>query len=249
MTLRICLAMMVAVCTWPLTPAAQGASATVSGCVSDSTAAVLPGVRVLLTKAGTTTEAVTDSSGCYQAGSLAPGTYMALACLVGFETAGRDGIAVTPGRSLVLDFQLKVGGICECIHIPTLQDLWKAADAVIRVRLTGQRLGPNAEDGAAAIHTATILTAWKFDSRMSGHMVTFRQPLDAECQPYRIGRELVLFLRWNDQLDAFERVNRENGAFTIEKGRITWAGVDEYYGQTTDAFLAAVEATKQRAGQ
>jgi carboxypeptidase family protein len=247
MNLRVLLALMVALRSPALLMAQDRAA--ISGCVSDATGEVLPGVRVLFTKGPTTDQVVTDSSGCYDARDLTSGTYRVFACLAGFYTAGREDIVVVPGPPATLDFQLRLEAICECIHIPTLARLWQAADVVVRVRLIRQRLDPTSEVGTTAMHAATILTTWKADSRASGNTITFRQPLEAECVPYAVGRELVLFLRWNDQQGAFERVNRENGAFTIENGRITWPGIDKYYGQTTDAFLAAVEATKQAQGQ
>src|SRR6266849_2485779 len=65
----------------------QSTNATVSGTVSDSSGAVLPGVSVTATNTGTgvVTSGVSNESGVYNFASLLPGTYKVSAELPGFQ--------------------------------------------------------------------------------------------------------------------------------------------------------------------
>ena len=89
-----------------LIPAAASAQSTITGVVSDTSGAVLPGVTVeaasdaLIEKVRT---AVTDGSGQYRIIDLRPGTYTVTFTLPGFNTFIRDGLEL-PGR-LRLDRQ------------------------------------------------------------------------------------------------------------------------------------------------
>src|SRR5438132_6518582 len=67
---------------------AQSSNATVSGTVSDSTGAVLPGVTVTATNNGTgiITTIVSNEAGVYNFPSLLPGLYKINAELPGFQT-------------------------------------------------------------------------------------------------------------------------------------------------------------------
>jgi hypothetical protein len=215
-----------------------------SGCVIDSVDSVLPGVTVLAGRNGKITQAVTDSAGCYELG-LPPGSYTVFACLPGFVTVGRDDVAIVNDREALVDFQLRVAPVCECIHVPTLAALRKLADVAVRVRLVSQKLGPDADVGAAIIHTAQILATWKTDPRVTGPTISFQEELGSVCQPYEVGREMVLFLTWNARHDAFEVVNGVNGAFTLEAGKVTWAGIDSYLRKPVADFVAELDALRE----
>ena len=84
-------------------------TATVTGVVTDSSGAVLPGVTVeaaspaLIEKVRTT---VSDGSGQYRIIDLRPGTYTVTFTLPGFTTVKRDGLELT-GRRLgqTLDYR------------------------------------------------------------------------------------------------------------------------------------------------
>lgn len=91
--------------------AAQTASGTIVGTVTDDTGAALPGVAVIVTNTETslTRNLVTDPSGRYAAPNLPPGPYFVKATLQGFETVLRSGITLTVGREAVIDLRMKVG--------------------------------------------------------------------------------------------------------------------------------------------
>src|SRR5258706_2372955 len=67
---------------------AQTTNGTLGGTVADATGALIPGVTITATNAGTgiANMGLTNESGAYQFGSLQPGTYQATAELHGFQT-------------------------------------------------------------------------------------------------------------------------------------------------------------------
>lgn len=89
----------------------QGATATVSGTVTDMTGAAVPEVSVQLKNAQTgAVETVTsDTQGRYRAPELAVGDYDVQAAKMGFSTVVHKGVALTVGGQVVVDFALPVG--------------------------------------------------------------------------------------------------------------------------------------------
>ena len=104
-----------------LTPTllAQGASGAITGTVTDSTGAVLPGATVIVrnNETGATRELVVSTDGRYRAPSLAPGPYTITASLAGFTSLSRRGIGLTVGREAVVDMVLSVGQLADVITV------------------------------------------------------------------------------------------------------------------------------------
>jgi outer membrane receptor protein involved in Fe transport len=101
----------------PLIGAAQTGSGRVTGVVTDSTGAVLPGVTVTIKgETGAATTAVTDSVGRYVIANVAPGAYDVTFELAGFaKQAGK--VVVTAGQPASLDTKLQIGGQTEQIQV------------------------------------------------------------------------------------------------------------------------------------
>lgn len=108
-------------CLWLLALAvtvpafAQSDSATVVGVVTDTQGGVLPGVTVTArnTRTGFSRESVTDSDGRFRIPGMPPGAYEFTARLAGFTTGLRRGVTLTVGSEVVINFDMKVGGISE----------------------------------------------------------------------------------------------------------------------------------------
>ena len=98
---------------------AQVTTATISGTVSDSTGAVVPGavVTVRNVETGITRTVSTDSAGRYRAPRLGMGDYAVTAESAGFQTSVRSGITLTVGRAAVVDFALQIGAVAETITV------------------------------------------------------------------------------------------------------------------------------------
>ena len=103
-----------------LIPSIALAQASLSGIVRDTSGAVLPGVTVeaaspvLIEKVRT---GVTDGSGRYQIVDLRPGAYTVTFTLAGFNTAKREGVALTGSAVSVVDADLRVGALEETITV------------------------------------------------------------------------------------------------------------------------------------
>lgn len=103
-----------------LLPRAAVAQSTIAGLVTDSSAAVLPGVSVeaaspaLIEKVRT---AVTNGEGRYSIIDLRPGAYVITFTLPGFNTVKRDGIEVTANVSVPLNVEMRVGAVEETVTV------------------------------------------------------------------------------------------------------------------------------------
>src|SRR5213594_2395934 len=112
---------------------AQVTTGTISGTVTDSTGAVVPGVNVNLksVEKGISRAVKTDEGGRYRAPELALGSYEITAVAAGFETVVRSGITLTVGREAVVDFTLQVGTITDKITVTGEAPLVQTANATV----------------------------------------------------------------------------------------------------------------------
>jgi len=103
----------------PVHARAQG-EAQISGVVTDTTGAVLPGVTVeagspaLIEKVRVV---VTDGQGRYVIVNLRPGTYAVTFSLTGFSVVRREGIELSAGFSAPVNAQLRVGSLEETVTV------------------------------------------------------------------------------------------------------------------------------------
>ena len=117
---------------------AQGQYATVSGIVSDSTGAVVPGVRVQAINVATgETQSVSSSeTGNYTLPLLKPGEYRLEAEKTGFKKQLQTGIQLETGTPARIDIALEVGAVSESVSVeataPLLQSETSAVGAVIQ---------------------------------------------------------------------------------------------------------------------
>ena len=96
---------------------AQTQTGTVQGTVLDQQGAVLPGVTATLTGQRGAQTAVTDGHGEFRFVGVAPGNYVLKVDLSGFVAQERGDVLVGMGKTLVVDFTLKVGGMSETVDV------------------------------------------------------------------------------------------------------------------------------------
>jgi hypothetical protein len=118
------------------TTAAQGvgASADLTGTVSDPTGAGVPSAKVTVTDAakGVERSAVTDEHGVYRVSGLAPSTYKVSVEHSGFQTEVAPSITLTVGQTLVFDFQLKLSAMSSQVEVssaPPIVETERASQA------------------------------------------------------------------------------------------------------------------------
>ena len=128
-TLKLCISVFV----FSALAFAQITTGTISGTVTDSTGAVVPGVNVTLksVEKGITRTVRTDEGGRYRAPELALGSYEISVEAAGFESVVRSGITLTVGREAVVDFTLQVGTITDKITVTGEAPLVQTANATV----------------------------------------------------------------------------------------------------------------------
>ena len=116
---RAVLGFAVALCLLPVSLAAQAVTGTILGAVTDTTGAVMPGVTVTLTNAGTglVRVVVTDSNGEYTAPSLPTGRYIVKAELPGFKTVNVPDADLGVDSHLRINARLEVGAVEESVTV------------------------------------------------------------------------------------------------------------------------------------
>ena len=95
------------------------ANATVGGTASDTTGALIPGVRItaINVNTGVSLNVVTNESGSYQFASLQPGVYKMSASLPGFTTKTYDHVELSQSQQVRLNFQLDVANVNQAVEV------------------------------------------------------------------------------------------------------------------------------------
>src|SRR3954447_14833617 len=99
---------------------AQGPTGSITGTVTDTSGAVLPGVTVTLSGErliGGTAVQVSDAGGTYRFDRLSPGTYAVKFELQGFKTITHDDVRVSAAFVATVNGKLEVGSVSESITV------------------------------------------------------------------------------------------------------------------------------------
>ncbi|HEV2176024.1 MAG TPA: TonB-dependent receptor [Terriglobia bacterium] len=121
----------------PIQARAQVVGATLSGTITDPSAAVIPNSEISIKNVATgVTETVkTNAAGFYTAVNLLPGNYQIRVSASGFSTEVRTGIILTVGSAQVLDVSLRVGKSSQTVQVagaaPAVQLGSSALSAVV----------------------------------------------------------------------------------------------------------------------
>jgi hypothetical protein len=97
----------------------QSNQAAISGVVSDSQGAVIPGAKVTITNLGTDvpSSAVTNQAGFYSIPNLPVGAYTLAVEHQGFRRYVRQGLSLSTGQTLGLDVKLEIGAVSETVNV------------------------------------------------------------------------------------------------------------------------------------
>lgn len=102
------------------TARAQGQNGSITGALSDTSGAILPGVTVTLTGdklIGGARTAVTDADANYRFDRLPPGDYHVKYELQGFKTVDREGIRVNAAFVATVNVKLEVGSVSQTVTV------------------------------------------------------------------------------------------------------------------------------------
>jgi Carboxypeptidase regulatory-like domain/TonB dependent receptor len=112
-------AFLFATLVFSLPATAQQGTAQISGRVTDTQGAVLPGVSVVVRneETGAARDLTSSVEGSYSAAQLTPGRYAVTAKLTGFRTMERTHLVLLVGTTLTIDLAMPVGGIEESVTV------------------------------------------------------------------------------------------------------------------------------------
>jgi hypothetical protein len=112
---------------------AQVDTGSITGRVTDASAAVIGGAKVTLTNAGTgaSLTTTTDSDGTYKFSPVRIGTYKLDATSQGFQTISQKDVTVTIGSNVVVDFTLKPGSATETVEVTAAAPVLQTQDASV----------------------------------------------------------------------------------------------------------------------
>jgi hypothetical protein len=119
------------------------AQSRISGTISDTSGALIPGVSVTSTNTdtGVTTTVVSNETGAYNFASLPPGTYKVAAELSGFKSQTFENVLLGQSDQLRLNFKLTVSSVAQSVEVSVdAQALLTATSASIGVALSEQRV-------------------------------------------------------------------------------------------------------------
>jgi hypothetical protein len=121
---------------------AQDATARITGTITDSTGAVIPGVQVTVTNAATqiSREATTDHDGFYQVLALPIGNYKVTATRDGFRTVESTDYKLLINQALRVDFKMQVGTASEKIDVGAEAAPVETVSATLGQSVTGRTL-------------------------------------------------------------------------------------------------------------
>ena len=122
--------------------AQSGATAALTGRVTDATGAVLPGVTVTATATATnqTRTAITAEDGVYRLPLLDPGSYRVRFGLPGFKTAEATDINLSVTETAVLNRTLEVGAAGEQVSVEASVELVQTATSTLGTTVTGNAI-------------------------------------------------------------------------------------------------------------
>ena len=120
----------------------QSDQGVITGTISDSTGAVIPGARVTVREMNTNVSSdwQSNASGTYVAGPLRIGVYEITVETEGFKKSVRSGVEIHPSDRLGIDFALEVGNIVEVVEVTGSTPLLKTESATLDYTVERQQI-------------------------------------------------------------------------------------------------------------
>src|SRR5262245_9999406 len=119
-----------------------GVTSTLSGTVTDSSGAVIPGANVIVKRADTKAaiEAVTNTEGQFTIPALNAGTYSVTVTLAGFKTVTLNDIVVNAGVPAGVKVTMEVGGVEEQVVVQAASEVVKTQSSTVSTTLASKQI-------------------------------------------------------------------------------------------------------------
>ncbi len=120
----------------------QAGTGTITGTITDSAGAVVPGAAVEVRSAETNVAypTVSTDTGVYTVLRLPPGPYSVIVTVTGFKSLTRAGLSVSAGQTLPLDLVLEVGAVSESVTVTAEATLLKTESGDVAHNVTLSQL-------------------------------------------------------------------------------------------------------------
>ena len=138
---------------------AQGTGAEINGTVTDSTGGVIAHASVTITNTQTSAQRAltTNSSGIYDAPSLAPGIYSVKVAISGFRTDVRNNVELQVGQVERLDFQLQVGNVSDTVEVQSTAATLDTETASVGTVVESRRISDLPLNGRNYLQLASLV--------------------------------------------------------------------------------------------
>ncbi len=129
-------------CLVPVVLFAQSNRGRISGQVTDSSTAAIPGAKIVIENQGTHIERTfeTNGEGSFVATDVEPGVYTVRAEAKNFKSVVRDHVQVEVGNDIKLDFKLQPGAVSEVVEVNEEAPLTETSNAVLSGVLSNQAI-------------------------------------------------------------------------------------------------------------
>ena len=154
---------------------AQQVTGTISGRVTDSSGAVIPGttVQVQNVETGLARSVQTDAGGRYEARNLPVGSYTITVQQAGFRTEVRSGVTLTVASEVVVNFALSVGEVQERVEVTAEAPAIETTTVTLSGLISQQQIRDLPLNGRSfddlALLTPGVVNQTNADGGISGH--------------------------------------------------------------------------------
>jgi hypothetical protein len=136
-----------------------GATTSLSGTVTDTSGAVIPGASVAVKSNSTSTqfEAVTNENGHFTVPSVDPGSYSVTVTLMGFKTAVLGDVRVNASTPATVKVTLEVGGITDTVVVEGGAEIIQTTSAAVTSTIDTNQILKIPTGSRSALEFVTLL--------------------------------------------------------------------------------------------
>jgi hypothetical protein len=136
-----------------------GTTTSLSGIVSDTSGAVIPGATVLVKNNATATEfnAVTNEQGSFTVPAIDPGTYTVTVTLMGFKTAVANNVRVNAATPATVRMTLEVGGLEETVVVSAGSEIIQTQTSAVATTIDVNQIAKLPTGSRSALEFITSL--------------------------------------------------------------------------------------------
>lgn len=186
----------------------------ISGEVRDPSGAVVPGVKITLTNAGTNASRATESnsSGAYVFPALQPGVYTLKAEKQGFKAYIRGNVEVQVQLSARIDIDMQVGSVSEAIEVTAQGALLQTENSTVGTVIENKRIVELPLNGRNALQLVALAPNVSFGFPAAGQAGSRQGGIRAD-QSISVGGQRAQYNRFT--LDGVENTDPNFNTFVV----------------------------------